>query len=246
MEVSAINRILELAPVEEIETDEGVLYDRDLHLPPAEPVAKSFNISTLVGLAAFANSALAAEQIPEGSFVLVHEAGLSASLKGPIEGRHQNRACFAKAMPPGGTVSDGFFGQWHDAEMMVISLRTLFQRDRGDHLDQLIEVLAGMKHEDSTEVQDDGISQRVATRRGGSSLKEWADMPSTVVLHPFRVFPGEIDEQPRSEFVVRVRSSHQAIEVALFEADGGAWRVEAGRLVGEKLSELIEGVPVLG
>lgn len=49
-------------------------------------------------------------------------------------------------------------------------------------------------------------------------------VPNPVYLKPFRTFT-EIT-QPESAFVLRMRESG-GIQVALFEADGGAWKNEA-------------------
>ena len=47
--------------------------------------------------------------------------------------------------------------------------------------------------------------------------------PDPVLLAPFRTFP-EIDQVP-SQFIFRMREN-RGVEMALFEADGGAWEME--------------------
>ena len=71
------------------------------------------------------------------------------------------------------------------------------------------------------EVSDDGVTQNVEAKTG-AVLKTKATIPNPVRLAPFRTFT-EV-EQPESAFVLRI---NQNMQVALFEADGGAWRQEA-------------------
>ena len=72
---------------------------------------------------------------------------------------------------------------------------------------------------------DDGISQAVQSRKG-IALVENVPIPSVVELQPYRVF-REID-QPLSPFIVRARAKDGSPpSVALFEAGGEQWRLEA-------------------
>ncbi len=59
----------------------------------------------------------------------------------------------------------------------------------------------------------------------GVVLVEQVQIPKPMVLRPFRTF-CEI-EQPESKFIVRVRDRHGDFQIALFEADGGAWEMSA-------------------
>lgn len=54
--------------------------------------------------------------------------------------------------------------------------------------------------------------------------------------------------QPESDFILRVRAGRNENElptVALFEADGGRWKLEAVRRVKAYLVERVGGVPVI-
>jgi len=74
---------------------------------------------------------------------------------------------------------------------------------------------------------DDGISQAVESRIGIAKV-ETAMVPNPVNLIPFRTFPEVI--QPVSAFILRMASGIRDDElpkVALFQADGGAWKQAA-------------------
>lgn len=82
------------------------------------------------------------------------------------------------------------------------------------------------------------ISQEVSVRTG-AVLKEQQTVQPIVRLQPYRTFL-EV-EQPASDFLLRLdKEGHPA----LYEADGGAWKLEAKRSIaaylGEQLADLVE------
>ncbi len=127
--------------------------------------------------------------------------------------------------------------------MFVINLRSLFVES--DDLSRLIAYTGKVSIADGITVKDDGISQTAKVERGISgTLKEEEDAPVTISLKPYRTF-REI-EQPASVFLFRMRQGKGGgIECALFEADGGAWRVEAVSDLQDYMTEkLPEDLPV--
>ncbi|MED3469309.1 hypothetical protein P4485_32040, partial [Bacillus thuringiensis] len=70
-------------------------------------------------------------------------------------------------------------------------------------------------------IEDDGVSQAV-TVKTGTATRGQAKVPNPVELMPYRTFV-EV-EQPESRFVFRMR---EGARCGLFEADGGAWKLEA-------------------
>ena len=75
------------------------------------------------------------------------------------------------------------------------------------------------------EYGDDGITQKATVKTGIASKGE-ALVPNPVVLKPFRTFV-EV-EQPVSSFIFRMKEDKlRGIQCALFEADGGAWKIGA-------------------
>lgn len=80
-----------------------------------------------------------------------------------------------------------------------------------------------------------------ATVKTGIASKGEAIVPNPVILKPYRTFV-EVD-QPLSQFVFRMKQDkYDGIQCALFEADGGAWKIEAMKSIKEYLKEQLEGI----
>ena len=87
---------------------------------------------------------------------------------------------------------------------------------------------------------DDGVSQK-ATVKTGLASKSDAVIPSPVTLKPYRTFT-EVD-QPESNFVFRMKEDkYDGVQCALFEADGGAWKLHAMESIQEYLEEQLQGI----
>ena len=81
---------------------------------------------------------------------------------------------------------------------------------------------------------DDGVTQK-ATIKTGIASKGAAIVPNPVRLAPYRTFL-EVD-QPESLFIFRMKERADEINCALFEADGGAWQMEAMQNIKSYLQE---------
>ena len=93
---------------------------------------------------------------------------------------------------------------------------------------------------DIADYGDDGVSQK-ATVKTGLASKSDAIIPSPVTLKPYRTFT-EV-EQPESQFVFRMKEDkYDGVQCALFEADGGAWKLHAMESIQEYLEEQLKGV----
>jgi hypothetical protein len=120
---------------------------------------------------------------------------------------------------------NGFpFGQYQDAESFVIGLQTLFLPS--PQRDEILMLLASIKESVVRETVDNGVSQEVKTA-GGVVMVGMTKVPNPVELQPYRTF-REV-AQPFSRFVIRLRSGKDGEKpaCALFEADGGSWKLEA-------------------
>jgi len=111
------------------------------------------------------------------------------------------------------------FERFHDVESFNVLLQSCFVRN--DHRDDLLKVVGNIREEAVQTVGDDGISQMVTARSGVATVSAVV-VPNPVLLKPFRTFV-EIT-QPESAFVFRMKNGPSA---ALFEADGGAWKLRA-------------------
>jgi hypothetical protein len=134
------------------------------------------------------------------------------------------------------------FGQFFPPESFVIALQSQFVDDPS--LKGLLALASSLTAENVAVAEDDGIAQS-ATVRQGISLKTNRKIEPKVKLRPFRTF-REI-EQPASIFLFRLQSREgQPPSCALFEADGGAWRLEAVESIGTYLrKELPKGVRII-
>lgn len=112
------------------------------------------------------------------------------------------------------------FGNYYSYEDFVIALRSQFVQN--EDAKALLEVLKKITNSNSVETEDDGITQKV-TMQQGAALASSARVAPIRKLQPFRTF-NEV-AQPASEFLFRIRNSGG--DYALYEADGGAWKIEA-------------------
>lgn len=111
------------------------------------------------------------------------------------------------------------YGRYYDIESFNILLQSCFV---GTEIrDHLLAIVGNVKDENVTNYGDDGTSQSV-TAKVGIATVETVKLPNPVHLKPFRTFV-EI-RQPESAFVFRMKDGPSA---ALFEADGGAWKLDA-------------------
>ncbi len=116
-----------------------------------------------------------------------------------------------------------------DYESMMILLRSKFVQT--PELAELVKMLGSITEENSSTTSDDGFTQNVVVRKG-IAMKENKALNPIVKLRPFRTF-NEV-EQPESEFLIRLSDGGR---VALYEADGGAWALQARKNVAKYLSE---------
>ena len=111
---------------------------------------------------------------------------------------------------------------WKDKESFCISLASGFVPT--DDRDTILQFLSSVKAESVADYGDDGISQRATVSTGVSGKKDVV-VPNPVTLAPYRTF-HEID-QPESKFIFRLKNEGKEIYCRLFEADGGAWKMDA-------------------
>jgi len=125
------------------------------------------------------------------------------------------------------------FDQKLDYESMMIALKSKFVQT--PELLELVKLLGSITERNSAQVSDDGFSQNVVVRKG-IALKDNKTINPIVKLKPYRTF-AEID-QPESEFLLRLSDG---ANVALYEADGGAWKLEARKRIADYLREALDG-----
>jgi hypothetical protein len=125
------------------------------------------------------------------------------------------------------------YGQFMDVESFNIMIQSCFLPN--EHSAAVLKVVGNIVEENVQNTSDDGISQKVTAKAGIAKVAE-IDVPNPVILCPFRTFP-EVG-QPESKFVFRMRGGDgNGVKAAIFEADGGIWRIYAMQNVKEYLSE---------
>lgn len=122
------------------------------------------------------------------------------------------------------------FGQWYETEEFNIKLQSVFV-NAGDRA-TILKVVGNIQEENVSKTGDDGVSQKVTVKTGVATVADVV-VPNPVSLYPFRTF---VDQQPESLFVFRMKSGPAC---ALFDADGGAWKVEAMDTIKDYLEETL-------
>jgi hypothetical protein len=134
------------------------------------------------------------------------------------------------------------FGQFMQSEAFIIGLQSNFVPNIGD-VDYVLQIASKLTMENVATSSDDGISQKTALR-SGVVLKEDAVIKSRVKLAPYRTF-SEV-EQPKSEFLFRLKPvENQLPQCAIFEADGGKWRLDAMESVAAWLARNNDKITVI-
>jgi hypothetical protein len=244
----AIDRIIQLAAPNQIERG-GLLYvDKGLH-PVRDPIALPVEIQTLQGLVDLFAGQL--DDMESKGDVLFHvTSSTSVEIISRETDDYEQRRCWARATYPK-LVKTFPFGTWLDPETFIIGVQACFQRVKIENedgtfaadLDYVLKIASAITAEAIHTSDDDGISQKVATR-SGVVLKEQTNLKPRVNLAPYRTF-AEIDQQ-LSQFVFRARVGENSVNLALFEADGGRWHLSAISAIGMWLSGKInQKVPVI-
>lgn len=126
------------------------------------------------------------------------------------------------------------FGQFMPADEFNIMLQSKFLNN--NDRENVIDFASHLVVEAGSDIEDDGISQ-ITTVKAGVASRQKAKAPNPVTLAPYRTFL-EV-EQPASDFILRLDKN---ANLALFEADGGFWKLQAVRLVKEYLSENLKDI----
>ncbi len=193
-----------------------------------EPTRDAVEVRSLTGLVDYLKSKFDGEEK-----LMVHVVSPTEVAAFSMTNCDANREFYikAKAMLP-----EFRYGNFHDPEEFIIKLQSVFVKNEDQA--KLLKVVGNIKDEAVQSYGDDGVSQKVTAKTGVATVAD-VQVPNPVFLKPFRTF-AEID-QPESEFVFRMRTGPAA---AIFEADGGAWKLEAMQRVkkylDEELKELVD------
>ena len=129
------------------------------------------------------------------------------------------------------------WGRWTSPEEFIIMAQSRFVET--EDLAKIRQIVGNVRTEEVMSFSDDGVSQMVNAKSSITRVENVV-IPPRVKLAPYRTFM-EI-EQPESEFVFRAKKAGDLPHFALFEADGGAWRIEAMKRIKAYLEGQLQGI----
>jgi hypothetical protein len=240
-----VTKILSLGAPNIHEVGELQYSDKELKLL-LPPQVKSVDCSTLQGLVDLWAGELDDAQT-HGDLLVHIVSPTEVHLLSRESDNFGRRRLWARADYPKCTTFP--FGAWLDPESFIIAAQQNFQRvkiESGDgfahDLDYVLSVASKITAEHAAENVDDGFAQRVAVKQG-IALKAETILKPMVNLAPYRTF-AEID-QVISQFVFRARINNGVAALALFEGDGGRWKIGATAAIKAWLEPKFGEVPII-
>lgn len=134
-------------------------------------------------------------------------------------------------------VPDIPFGRFQGVDEFQIMLQSRFEDSANRAL--VLQLSGSLRTEQENKIADDGVSQKVTIKRGVATADD-VTVKNPVVLKPLRTF-YEV-AQPESPFILRFNENANA---ALFEGDGGAWKLRAVENIRAWLAGKLEGCNVV-
>jgi hypothetical protein len=240
---AAVQAIKDSEKTEVVTINGANFVSRPVFDPPREPVPATIKLNTLTGLIDYVMKGPDAITEDDNG-IMVHVVNeRQVDVVSGIFGRAEQRRSYASASADAVlSKSDFRFGEFYDCESFVIKLLSLFEDFDGRAA--VLKIVGNIKEENVRQTGDDGVTQTVTARSGIARVEE-VSVPNPVYLAPFRTF-REVT-QPLSPFVLRMKQGREAglPTVALFEADGGKWKLDAIQFVREYLAQKIEIVPII-
>lgn len=232
-----LNRLLELKRPELVGAN-GRTYSTHNLNPVREPEPEGITVHTLSGLAAYLQEH--ADDLPDRSkLMLVVESPTKVKVLSHWDGPFaQRRLCAVATMIP----EEFPFGKYLPQEEFIVAMMTRFVRTK--LVEDILAVAGNLTTEGGVRVEDDGYTQ-VVTTRAGVARNSQVVVDNPVVLQPFRTFAEA--EQPECPLVLRFRKDKEDAKptCALFEADGGLWKVKAAENIATWLKQALPGYSVL-
>lgn len=223
----ALQYIVGLGQAEEHNIYGNVYSDKPLHrIDPYFPKAEAIMMHTLTSLVDYIKAHI--DEMAEKMIIEVRspeEVVLSSQLD---ENRDRETIAIVHARVPSFP-----FDTFMDQEKFCINLQSKFIDDPDSDRALILKFAGTVETGTVAEYGDDGVTQKATVKTGIASKGE-AIVPNPVKLRPYRTFL-EV-KQPKSEFIFRMKQDkHDGVYCAIFEADGGAWQMEATKEIKEYL-----------
>lgn len=210
------------------DVDGEIFSDKPLHRVSYKPMAEPIQLTTLESLVDYIKSGV---DYMETMFIHVVSPTKVRMYSRLDPDRDREGIAEVTANVP-----EFSFNRWIDHESFCIALQSKFLPNEDRAL--LLKFAGTVESGTIAEYGDDGITQK-ATVKVGIAKKGEAVIPNPVKLMAYRTFI-EV-EQPASQYIFRMQDRN-GIQCALYEADGGAWKIEAMRRIKAYLEAALDGV----
>lgn len=220
------DRIQETAQVQTLEIGSHTYTTENVHLVE-DPIYKPncFTVNTLCGLVSMIETEI--QKISELPLIVHAEDYKNVHVYTTYDDRFKRSRLYSAQPELPGIQFERYMGH----EEFMVQLRSKYVKT--EDVDYLLRLLSSVVDENSVKSTDNGLSQKVEVHQGITTIGEETIRP-IVTLAPYRTFL-EV-EQPESEFLVRLQEGGN---IALFEADGGMWKLDAKNRIANKLREAL-------
>lgn len=234
MLVKLFDAIKKSAAIERFQVG-GREYTSATIFPVRQPAPEPLVVSNLSSLVAYVRGVAARDSGAGVEELVVHVEGPTvATVLSTASSQFCERKTYLKAVEQCAWKGAG---QWMPPEQFIIMLQSQFLQDETSR--SILALVGNIEDSAVTRFNDDGVTQQVVASTG-IVRRENVAVPPRVTLTPMRSF-SEATQVP-SPFVLRMQSgkgpsssgsSDPSVraatppQIALFEADGGAWRNQA-------------------
>ena len=214
----AIEYIVEMKNPEVKEINGQTYSDKELHRISFNPKASEIRMNTLSSLVDYIKAKV--DEMPHKMIIHI-QSPTEVALYSTLD--HERRREYLVQV--NARVPDFHFNSFYDHEIFCINVQSKFVDNKDTDRALLLKFAGTVESGTIAEYGDDGITQKATVKTGIASKGE-ALVPNPVKLQPYRTFI-EVD-QPVTDFIFRMKQDkYDGISCALFEADGGAWMIDA-------------------
>lgn len=244
MDAEAIQEIEKLTKQScAVEIDGQAFSELDLRPVVYTPKVSPLKVHSLLGFCTYVNSIFNFDGFETDRVMAIVDNEAQVRLVSAVFGKDKVRETHIAASLENVDVFS--FGKFMTQEEFAIEFRSLFVPSTKNDTEYVLRYASKLSGGSAIEVEDDGITQIAGVKRGVSgNLVAKEHVKPIVRLAPYRTF-REI-EQPESEFLFRSRIGDDDVpKLALFEADGGAWRIAAMRNIAAYIAAACDGLIVI-